>query len=190
MVFVNGDAGRPLFITQGAALPYRIVALPNGKQFVEPITSCLPTGALHIMLKELAGVDMKIFERWAVSLVSDCQSLTSGGRKVLLIYDGYRSHMGIEVLEILKTGGNIAYALPAHTSGLTQPLDVGVFGPFKQHLNRLIHEASEACAASPMDLLDLMKLMRSAYECAFTRSNINRRRSRNLVFGRLILQQF
>ena len=126
------------------------------------------------MCIELAGVDMKKFERWAVSFVSDCQSPTSGGRKVFLMYDGYRSHMGIRVLEILKAGGIIAYALPTHTSGKTQPLDVGAFGPFKQHLNRLIHETSEACAARPMDLFDLMKLMRSAYECAFPRSNIQK----------------
>lgn len=48
---------------------------------------------------------------------------------------------------------------------------MGVFGPVKQHLNRLIHEASEACAASPMEVFVLIKLMRSAYECVFTRSN-------------------
>lgn len=56
-----------------------------------------------------------------MSFVSDWQSLLSGGGKFLLIYDGYRSHMGIRVLEILKEGKIIAYALPAHTSHTTKP---------------------------------------------------------------------
>ena len=51
-------------------------------------------------------------------------------RKVLLVLDGYRSHMTYQALRILRNGGVIVYALPAHTSGYTQPLDVSVFGTF------------------------------------------------------------
>lgn len=49
--------------------------------------------------------------------------------------------MGLEVLQVLEQGGIIAYALPARTRGTTQPLDVGLFGPFKSHLLKLIAEA-------------------------------------------------
>lgn len=41
--------------------------------------------------------------------------------------------MSIEALEVLNDAGFIAYALPAHTSGTTQPLDVAVFGSWKSH---------------------------------------------------------
>lgn len=39
-------------------------------------------------------------------------------------------------------GGVIAYALPVHTSGTTQPLHVGIFGPVKAHLDNAIQGCS------------------------------------------------
>lgn len=49
---------------------------------------------------------------------------------MLLIYDEYKFHLGIKALDTLKNGNVIAYYLPAHTSGLLQPIDVALFGPF------------------------------------------------------------
>lgn len=40
----------------------------------------------------------------------------------------YRLHMGFKVLNLLKSQGIIVYALLSHISGVTQPLDVGLFG--------------------------------------------------------------
>ena len=39
----------------------------------------------------------------------------------LLLYDGYRSHINLTL--------TVLFVLPPHTSHLTQPLDVGAFGP-------------------------------------------------------------
>ncbi len=58
----------------------------------------------------------------------------------LLIYDGYRSHMSFQALKILLDGNVEAYALPSHTSGITQPLDVSVFAPFKHHINKELYK--------------------------------------------------
>ena len=43
------------------------------------------------------------------------------------MYDGYRSHMSLQVLTTFELGGIFVFALPAHTSGSTQPPDISVF---------------------------------------------------------------
>jgi hypothetical protein len=50
--------------------------------------------------------------------------------------------MKIQALNTFASGGVIAYTLPAHTSGTTQPLDVAVFGPFKSYLNDTMSRCS------------------------------------------------
>ena len=88
--------------------------------------------------KDVAGVNKINFEPWAERFVTDIADKTANGRKVLLVYDGYQSHLDFKLHEKLKTGNVIVYCLPAHTSGTTQPLDVGLFRPFKQYHNQLV----------------------------------------------------
>lgn len=57
--------------------------------------------------------------------------MKASGRKVLFKYIVHRSHMSIAALEILNARAVIVYALSPHTSGTTQSLFVGVFGPWK-----------------------------------------------------------
>lgn len=82
--------------------------------------------------------------------------------------------MGLEVLQVLEHGGVIAYALPAHTSGTTQPLDVGLFGPFKSHVDNAINSISATGLDSdkPYDCFDFLKLLTEAYNSAMTPSNV------------------
>ena len=46
-------------------------------------------------------------------------------RPVLLLVDGHKSHIDIEVSKFCKTSGIYLYCLPPHTYHMTQPLDVG-----------------------------------------------------------------
>lgn len=171
VIFANGDTANPLFVVEGCSLMYRIIDVSN-RDVCESLADCIPRGAYITTREEVAGIDKKIFREWATRFVKEVADLTQNGRKVLLLYDGYRSHMGIEVLETLEKGGVIAYALPSHTSGSTQPLDVGLFGPFKHHLNKEICATSTTVTASELDKFDFLKLMREAYEASFTRANI------------------
>ena len=50
---------------------------------------------------------------------------------ILVIFDGHRSHINITLKE-WGVANNVAFfVLPPHTSHVTQPLDVGCFGPLK-----------------------------------------------------------
>ena len=70
---------------------------------------------------------------WCTHFVKHVADLTSNNRKVLLILDGYRCYMSVRTLEMLNVHRVIVYALPAHTSVKTQPLDVTVFSSFKMN---------------------------------------------------------
>lgn len=58
--------------------------------------------------KEVAGVDKFNFEHWVERFVTDIVDKNTKGRKVPVMYDIYRSHLGDNVLEILKAGNAIA----------------------------------------------------------------------------------
>ncbi|XP_045199039.2 uncharacterized protein LOC123553374 [Mercenaria mercenaria] len=51
---------------------------------------------------------------------------------ILIILDGHKSHINLPVLEWAKRNNVIIFVLPAHTSHVLQPLDVGCFGPLQR----------------------------------------------------------
>ena len=73
---------------------------------------------------------------------------------------------------MLEKGGIIVYALPAYTTGVTEPLDVGLFSPFEAYLQNLVEGLSSPMSHNEDNMFDFLKLVRTAYEKAFTRLNI------------------
>ena len=57
-------------------------------------------------------------------------------RPVLLILDGHSSHISIEAVEFARSNGVHMLCIPAHTTHILQPLDVGVFKSFKAAYNK------------------------------------------------------
>ena len=60
---------------------------------------------------------------------------------VLLIMNGFGSHATIQLLKLATANNVILFALPPHTTHFTQPLDVGVFQPYKHHHAEAIDKA-------------------------------------------------
>ena len=59
--------------------------------------------------------------------------ITRGNQEpLLLLFDGHRSHISLTLQSWAKERNIILFVLPPHTSHVTQPLDVGVFGPLKK----------------------------------------------------------
>lgn len=84
----------------------------------------------------------------------------------MLAYDGYRSHMGFDVLWTLVPRGVLPYALPSHTTATAQPLDAAVFDLFKSELNNGDHQSNK------IDVFDFARMITTAFEAAFVSSNI------------------
>ena len=60
---------------------------------------------------------------------------------LLLIIDGYGSHMTIPFHNLATENKIVLFRLPPHSTHLTQPLDVGVFQPFKHYHTDAIDKA-------------------------------------------------
>ena len=86
-----------------------------------------PSAFCHFHAQRARGVDSDNFLSWAKVFVDYVRDLTVDGGKVLLTYDGDRAHLSPQVLTLFRENNVIAYALPSHTSGRLQPLDVTVF---------------------------------------------------------------
>lgn len=106
----------------------------------ETILNFLPPYLLVSVRYYISSVDKHHFSNWVTDFCEHGKPNTDDGRKVVLTYDGYRMHMTLCALEILREWNLIIYFLPAHISGNTQPLDVVAYGPFKGSLiERLIN---------------------------------------------------
>lgn len=121
VISASGRLASSLFVFKGKRLPYRVVSL-NGFKVFETYADHLPKGSMVSMREENGGVDGKKFYNWAHSFVNESKDLRQNRKKMLMIFDGYRSDMSLRVLELFNANGTIVYILPAHTSGKTQPL--------------------------------------------------------------------
>ena len=61
-------------------------------------------------------------------------------RPVLLIEDGHGSHISIELIELARANDVHLLCLPAHTTHILQPLDIGVFKSFKTFFSKACHK--------------------------------------------------
>ena len=85
-------------------------------------------------------IDEELFLEWFKKIfVPETKHL----RPTLLIIDGHGSHganstpLSYELLSLAKDVGIHILLLPPHTTNILQPLDVGVFRPFKVNLSKL-----------------------------------------------------
>jgi hypothetical protein len=62
-------------------------------------------------------------------------------QRILLVVDGHNSRATYEATAFLDSQGIDLLVLPAHSTHLIQPFDVGIASTLKQHLDRLIKEA-------------------------------------------------
>ena len=57
---------------------------------------------------------------------------------VVLFFDGHHSHLSVNLLKTAKDRNIHLVCIPAHTSHILQPLDVGVYGPMKSAWHRIL----------------------------------------------------
>ena len=56
------------------------------------------------------------------------------------MFDGHKSHISVDLITWAQNYNIIMYVLPAHTSHVLQPLDVGCYGPFQRIYNNECHK--------------------------------------------------
>ena len=95
-------------------------------------------------------------------------------KPVLLLMDNHESHVNISIIELAKRSGIILMTFHPHTTHKMQPLDCGVFNPFKNFYNNTMNNwmISPGNAGEPVTIYDISYLVSQAYPRAFVPNNI------------------
>lgn len=93
-------------------------------------------------------------------------------RPLLLLLDGHSSHYHPDTIKAAIESGVIILALPPNTTHLTQPLDKGVFGPFKQHWRRVCHDFQVSHPGKVVNDFNFCQLFSKAWIESMTTMNI------------------
>jgi hypothetical protein len=97
-------------------------------------------------------------------------SRTKGAYRMLVL-DGHGSHLSAEFETYCKDHNIITLCLPAHSSHITQPLDVGCFGPLKRAYGREINAFIKA-HINHITKVEFLIAFKAAYKASMTESNI------------------
>ena len=89
----------------------------------------------------------------------------------MLIVDGHLSHVSTKFFQFVREHKIVCLYLPAHSTHLLQPLDVGVFGPLKQNYKMLLAEKTRFTTYS-IDKADFISLIQKARHQGITSRNI------------------
>lgn len=92
--------------------------------------------------------------------------------KVLLILDNHSSHISIPVIDFCKENHITLLTFPPHTSHKLQPLDRGVFGPFKRYFNEEADQWIRNHPGKRLTIYDLPSIAKVALPLACTPRNI------------------
>ena len=86
---------------------------------------------------ENGWTDSILFDSW---FKKQFLKYAPASRPLILFLDGHSSHYCPDTIAFAEEKGVIIFTLPPNTTHLTQPLDKGVFGPFKLHWQRVCHD--------------------------------------------------
>lgn len=90
---------------------------------------------------------------------------------VLLLLDGHKSHVSVAAVEWAKEHNVILHVLPAHTSHILQPMDVGCYGPLQKIYNNLCHKQMRETSTVILKQ-DICSLACRAYTKALSAENL------------------
>ena len=96
-----------------------------------------------------------------------------GDQKTLVLYDGHKFHAQLTLTDWAKKHNVILFVLPPHSSHLTQPLDVGVFGPFKCMYNHECEIYKKNNPGISITKYSIAKLTAKPYVKAFSPENLS-----------------
>jgi hypothetical protein len=89
----------------------------------------------------------------------------------LLLLDGHESHCNYPFIDIAWRYRILIFVLPAHSSHLTQPLDVGLFSPLQHYYVKLLDEWFQGGYPS-ISREDFIPLLKRAKAQTYTLQNI------------------
>lgn len=91
---------------------------------------------------------------------------------ILVLLDNHESHVSLQAIKFCKENGISLLSFPPHTTHRMQPLDIGIFGPFKGSLVTAFNDWLLSNPAKAITIRNIGELSNIAFKQAFTVSNI------------------
>ena len=105
-------------------------------------------------------INSEIFYGWVSNFFS---KQIGTERPVVLLLDGHKSHINLELSKFCKQDGILLYCLPPHSSHITQPLDVGFFSPLKGNWKKAVDAYRCANVGSPVTKQVFSRVFKEAW---------------------------
>ena len=96
----------------------------------------------------------------------------SSGDYKLDLYDGHKTHLHPDILEWAEENKIILFVLPAHSSHILQPLDVGCFGPFQKVFASEVDCFMKKNVGQVLNKYNIAKVASVAYVSALSPRNL------------------
>ena len=113
----------------------------------------------------------KISLTWLMKVFNKHTKAYTVGTHQLLILDGHNSHVSPEFDRFCLDHQIVVLCMPAHSSHLLQPLDVGCFSVLKQSYGRLVQQIISR-GVNHIDKREFLPLYRQARQTALHQNNI------------------
>lgn len=94
--------------------------------------------------------------------------------KILLLLDNHESHTTVKAINFCRDNGIVMLSFPPHTSHKLQPLDVGVYGPFKSFCSVAFNDWMTSNPGKTITIRQIAHLTKVAFQNAFTQLNITK----------------
>ena len=94
------------------------------------------------------------------------------GQHILLLLDGDKSHISVGALDWAKSHDIIFFILPAHTSHVLQPVDVGCCGPFQKMYHDECHKITRITSYT-VTRYDICSVACRVYNRALSEENLS-----------------
>nr|XP_012554776.2 MFS-type transporter clz9-like [Hydra vulgaris] len=147
-----------------------LLVFPRAKFKDHMLNNC-PPGSLGAAIKSGWSNDV-IFLQFLEHFINNVRP--SIEKPVLLLMDNHESHLNISVIELAKKSGIVLMTFHPHTTHKMQPLDRGVFRPFKTFYKNAMNNwmISPGNAGKSVTIYDISYLVGQAYPHAFVPNNI------------------
>ena len=118
----------------GTAMPPFFVS--KGKQWNADLLKGKSPGAAA-MMSDSGWCNSSIFKSYLEEhFMTYAQRPRSEDQKLLILYDGHKSHVCSPLIEWARDNNIILFVLPPHCSNILQPLEIGCFSPMKAKFNQ------------------------------------------------------
>lgn len=142
-----------------------------GERYLDSLLSGSTPGADGTMTKS-GWSNSEVFKKYfKTHFMKYVQGRGDSSEYILVLYDGHRSHISLDLVDWALERKIILFVLPPHTSHILQPMDIGCFGPLQ---NRYIQECTAFARMNHrvVTRYDVCTLACKAYTMALSPSNL------------------